>query len=547
MTRLVPSVRPSAALARLLGRTSDDADEPLPLGPTLVAGGVAAAVVLPLVWLVVQALGVGQERALSLLLRAETFQVAFNSFLLVAVVSGASILVAVPLAYLTVRTDLPFSKVVTVVVSLPLVVPSYIGAFAFVSAFGPRGELQALLAPLGVETLPSIYGFHGAALVLTLFTYPYVFITTRAALRTLDTSLIDAARTLQHSRWEAFRHVTVPQIKPAVAAGTLLVALYTLSDFGTPAIMQFDAFTRVIYVEYNAFGRDYAALLSLQLVAVTAFILAVESRVRGSDTLHSGVQGGRSDDVVRLGTWKWPALGFAGLIAVLGLAVPIAILGMWLVRGSPTYAASLAFQWEYAINSVEVSTLAALVATLFGLPVAYLSSRYRSSLAWLFERVSYVGYAVPGVVMGLALVYFGAAHLTTLYQTIPLLVFAYVVRFLPQAVGSTRASFLQVNPRLPEAARTLGRTSLGAFRSVTLPLVAPGLVGGAALVFLTTMKELPATLLLRPTGFDTLVTHIWRVQASGYYGHAAVPALILVAVSGLSMLVILSREGYDVK
>jgi iron(III) transport system permease protein len=547
MTRLVPSVRPSDALARLWGYTSDEAEEPLPLGVTLIAGGVAAAVVLPLTWLVVQALGVGQERALSLLLRAETVQVAVNSFLLVAVVSGASILLAVPLAFLTVRTDLPARRVGTVVVSLPLVVPSYIGAFAFVSAFGPRGALQNLLAPLGVEALPSIYGFHGAALVLTLFTYPYVFITTRAALKSLDTSLIDAARTLQHTRWEAFRRVTLPQIRPAVAAGTLLVALYTLSDFGTPAIMHFDAFTRVIYVEYNAFGRDYAALLSFQLVAVTAFILAVESRVRGSDTLHSGVQGGRSDDVVRLGRWKWPALGFAGLVAVLGLAVPIAILGMWLVRGDPSYASSLAFRVEYALNSVEVSAVAALIATVLGLPVAYLSARYRTRLSHLFERASYVGYAVPGVVMGLALVYFGAAHLTALYQTIPLLVFAYVVRFLPQAVGSTRASFLQVNPRLPEAARTLGRTSIGAFRSVTLPLVAPGLVGGAALVFLTTMKELPATLLLRPTGFDTLVTHIWRVQASGHYGHAAVPALILVAVSALSMLVILSREGYDVK
>jgi iron(III) transport system permease protein len=152
---------------------------------------------------------------------------------------------------------------------------------------------------------------------------------------------------------------------------------------------------------------------------------------------------------------------------------------------------------------------------------------------------------VAGGVVGLALVFFGARHLTPLYRTLPLLVFAYVVRFLPQAVGSTRASLLQVDPDLPAAARVLGRSPGAAFRDVTLPLVAPGVVAGAALVFLTTMKELPATLLLRPTGFETLVTRVWRAESAGYFGAAALPALILVVVSALSMLVLLSQEGYE--
>lgn len=521
-------------------RTTD-----LPLGLTLVSGAVAAAVLLPLVWLVMLAADVGTAKAMRLLPR--TVDVFVNTVVLVAIVTVASVLLAVPLAYLTVRTDLPGKRFWTVAVSLPLVVPSYIGAFAFVSAFGPRGELQDLLAPLGVERLPEIYGLGGSALVLTLYTYPYVYITTRAALKSLDTSIIDAARTLEHTRWEAFKRVTAPQIKPAVTAGSLLVALYALSDFGTPATMRYDVFTRVIYVEANAFGRDMAALLSLQLMSVTLLILAVESRIRDSDTRHAGMQGGRVSDVIRLGRWKWPALVLCGSVAALALAVPVGILGMWLFRSTSQYAAGLAFEWEYAMNSVQVAGLAALVAALAGLPVAYLSARRPSRLSHVFERASYVGYGVPGVVLGLALVYFGATYAGALYQTIPLLVFAYVVRFLPQAVGSTRASFLQVNPQLPEAARTLGRTSIDAFRTITLPLIAPGLLGGAALVFLTAMKELPATLLLRPAGFDTLITHIWRVQRNGYFSQAAIPALILVLVSALSMLVILSREGYDVK
>jgi iron(III) transport system permease protein len=523
--------------------TEETADDPIPLGLTVAAAGVAAAVLLPLVWLFRTALGVGTDEAVALLTRQTTVEVFVNSALLVAGVTAASILLGVPLAYLTVRTDLPFARFWTVAVSLPLVIPSYIGAFAFVSAFGPQGAFQRLLAPLGVESLPEIYGFHGAVLVLTLYTYPYVYITARAALKSLDTTLIDAARTLNHSRREAFRHVTLPHIRPAVAAGSLLVALYVLSDFGTPAIMQFDAFTRVIYVEFNAFGRDTATLLSLQLVGLTVFILALESKVSGNERTAGG---GRSGDVVALGRWTLPALALCAGVAGLALVVPLGILLTWLGDTSAV-GQGLAFRAEYAVNSVGVAAAAALAATVAGLPVAYLAAKRDSRVGLLAERATYVGYAVPGVVLGLALVFLGTTVATPVYQTTFLLVFAYVVRFLPQAVGSLRASFLRVDPALPEAARTLGRTPVGAFRSVTLPLVAPGLLGGAALVFLTTMKELPATLLLRPSGFKTLVVHIWTAYAAGYFGQAAIPALILLGVSGLSMLVILSQEGYDVR
>ncbi|MDY6765062.1 MAG: ABC transporter permease subunit, partial [Halobacteria archaeon] len=193
------------------------------------------------------------------------------------------------------------------------------------------------------------------------------------------------------------------------------------------------------------------------------------------------------------------------------------------------------------------SVVAAAVATVAAVPVAYLSARYKSKVTDVIERATYIGYATPGIVLGLALVYLGISYVRPLYQTIPLLVFAYVIRLLPQAVGSTRASVLQVNPRLTEASRTLGRSSVGSFKDVVLPLLAPGVLAGASLVFLTTMKELPATLLLSPPEFNTLVTHIWRVQDQGYFGYAAVPALMLILISGVSMLVILSQEGYDVQ
>jgi len=521
-----------------------DREDRLPLAPSIGAAAVSAAVLLPVLWLIRVGFGVGFESAVALLTRPTTLEVFVNSALLVALTTAACVAIGVPLAYLTVRTDLPFSRFWTIAVSLPLVIPSYVGAFAFVSAFGPQGGFQRLLAPLGVDRLPEIYGLEGTVLILTLYTYPYVYITARASLVSMDTTLIDAARTLEHDRWETFRRVTIPQIRPAVAAGALLSALYVLADFGTPSIMRYDVFTRVIFVEFGTFGRDTAVLLSLQLIAITVFILWLESRIRGEERTTAG---GRSRALVSLGRWRYPAMLPVALVAGLALVVPVAILVSWLAATGTTTNQSLVFEWSYAVNSVTVSAAAAAVAVLAGIPVAYLSARYGGHLADAFERISYVGYAVPGVVLGLALVFFGSTYATPIYQTLYLLIFAYVIRFLPQSVGSLRASFLSVDSSLPEAARTLGQTSAGAFRHVTLPLVAPGLFGGAALVFLTTMKELPATLLLRPSGFTTLVTHIWTAYESGYFGQAAIPALVLLFVSGLSMLVILRQEGYDVQ
>jgi len=501
----------------------------------------------PVAWVLLRAGEVETGRAVSLLVDPDTVGIAVNSLVLVAAVTGGSLLVGVPLAILTVQTDLPFRRFWTVVAALPLVVPSYIGAFAFVSAFGPRGVLQGILAPLGVERIPAMFGLLGTAVVLTLFTYPYVYITTRAALLSFDGTVIEAARTLNHSRWQAFWRVTLPQIKPGIAAGALLVALYTLSDFGTPQIMRYDVFTRMIFVEYSNFNRGFAALLSVLLLVLTLGILVWEAQISASrEGAHVSTTGHRAGRV-QLGKWTIPVLLFCGGVAFLGLVVPVGVLMMWLFRPSPGYAAGgFEFQFVYAWNSVFVAGAAALAAVLVALPIAYLSARGDSWFSSLPERATYVGYAMPGVVLGLSLVFLGLKYASGIYRTLGLLVLAYVVRFVPQAVGTLESSILQVDPKHVEAARSMGDAPLRSFRRVVLPQVTPSVFAGGALVFLTTMKELPATLLLRPAGFETFVTYIWQVQEQGYYGQAAVPALVLVGVSALSMLVILRGSRYDV-
>jgi iron(III) transport system permease protein len=512
------------------------------LGLTLLSAALAALVLSPVVWILYEASTVGLDNAIDLLTGIGSVQVLVNSLLLVAIVTGASAIIGVPLAVLTGQTDLPYRRFWTIAVSLPLVIPSYIGAFAFFTGFGPHGALSETLSTYGIEVaLPEMTGLVGSAVVLTLFTFPYVFLSTRASLASFDGTLLAAARSLNHSRRSAFRKVVLPQVTPGIAAGALLVALYALSDFGTPAIMGYDVFTRILYENY--YNLQLAALLSLQLLAVTTVIIALQSAIESGDADGYASTNPDASTRMALGWLKAPALAFTTLVVLACLALPIGILLLWLVRDTGGSAFAYQFSWTYGWNSLFVSVLAAGASVLVALPVAYSSVSDGGRLSRLAERGTYVGYAVPGIVVGIALVTLGNRYLPMVYGQIPLLVFAYVVRFLPQAVGSVRSSVFQVDGRLEEASRSLGYSPRTTFRKVTLPLVAPGIVSGGALVFLTSMKELPATLVIRPSDFETLVTYIWTVQESRHYGKAAVPALVLVGISAVSMLVILSRNG----
>ncbi len=436
---------------------------------------------------------------------------------------------------------MPLRGMWSVLLVLPLAFPSYVGAFALVSALGPRGMFQDLLEPLGVQRLPDIHGFAGAWLALTLFTFPYVLLPVRAAMRGLDRSLEEAARGLGKSGLSTFFRVTLPQLRPAIAAGGLLVALYTLSDFGAVSILRFDSLTRVIYLQYtSSIDRAAAATLALLLVGLAFLVIVIESASRGRARYHSNTRHSRPEPV-RLGRWRWPALAFCGLIAALGLIVPASVILFWLARGIAA-GESLGFVREAGLNSLYVSGLAAIAAVAAAMPIAFLAARRPGLFSGLLEKATYSGFALPGITIALALVFFAANYTPFVYQTVALLVFAYVVRFLPQAVGSCRASLLQVNPNTEEAARGLGHGPLRVFARVTVPQMLPGVSAGAILVFLTAMKELPATLLLSPIGFETLATQIWGATTEAFFARAALPALILVAFSSLPMVMLALRE-----
>ena len=496
------------------------------------AVGAVALVLLPLAYLVVRAAGGGAD-AWSVLARPGTADLILRTTGLVVAVVAASILVGVPLAWLVTQTDLPGRRAWGVAAALPLVIPSYVAALALLGAFGPRGLLQRLLErTAGVERLPEIYGFPGAFLALTLATYPYVFLLSATALRRLDPSLEEASRALGRSPRATFFRVTVPAIRPAVGAGALLVALYVLSDFGAVSLMRYDALTRAIFLQYRAaFDRDPAAVLSLVLVALTAVVLLLEGRVRrGARYARSGPGAARARRRVALGRWRWAALAFCSATIALFLFVPAAVLVYWSARAIPL-GHGIEFAWREALNSVLASSLAAGAAVVLALPVAFLARRRRARWTLALERGAFAANALPGIVIALALVFFAANYAPPLYQTLALLVFAYVVRFFPQALAGVGSALRGVSTNIEDAARGLGRGPLAVAATVTLPLIRSGVLAGAALVFLNAMKELPATLLLHPTGFDTLAMEIWTYTSVGSYSRAAPSALLLLLVS----------------
>lgn len=508
-----------------------------PLILSLPAVLVGIGMLMPLVYLGVRALNAGESIWL-LLLRDRTLQVFLRTILLAGTTTFASVIIAVPLAWLTVRTDLPLRRFWTVATVLPLVIPTYIGGFTLAAALGPRGMLQQILAgPLGVQRLPEIYGFPGALLALTLFSYPYILLSVQAGLRGIDPALEEASRSLGQGPWNTFWRVTLPQLRPSIAAGGLLVALYALSDFGAVSLMQFDSFTRFIYTQYQAtINRSFAAVLSLVLVALTLVVLSGEIWTRGRARYYRTSAGVvRSLPIICLGRWRWPALIFCGLVVLLALVMPVGVILFWLITGI-AQGEPLNLVWRPTLNSILVSTAAALMTVLAAIPIVVLTVRYPSRLSKLLERSTYMGYALPGIVVALALVFFSIHFARPIYQTFWLLIFGYMVLFLPQAGGAIRTSLLQVSPHIEEAGRSLGRTFSQVLVTITLPMIRPGILAGMALVFLTTMKELPVTLLLSPIGFQTLATRIWSASAEAFWTRAAAPALLLVLVSSFSMV-----------
>lgn len=506
----------------------------------LPAALAAIGTLVPVVYLVLRAFDADPATVARLLWRPRTLTLLTNTLALTAGVLVLTTLMALPMAWLAVRSDLRIRRVLTWLAVVPLAIPGYVIAYALIGLGGHTG----LMAQLFDVVVARPRGYWGAVVALSLYTFPYLFLNLRSGLLGLDPSLEESARSLGLGGRAIFRRVVLPQLRPALLAGWLVIALYTLGDFGVVALMRFEAFSYAIYLQYSAaFDRIYAAWLSLMLLALTLGIVLLEGRLLGTRRyarVGSGAQ--RAVVVTRLGRWTALAYGYVAIVLGASLGLPALALGTWLSL-SPPDAAAWTRVGQAFLRTASVAAPTAILAAAAAMPVAYLSARVRHRTGKTIERLAYIGYAIPPVALALAMVFFALRSAPFLYQTLPLLVAAYLISFLALAIGPIRSALLQVPARIEEAAVSLGRRRFAAYWQVTFPIIRRPVLASTALVLMVTMKELPLTFLLAPTGFTTLAVSVFSRTSEAMLAEAAPFAAAIVAFSALFVGLLISYEG----
>jgi iron(III) transport system permease protein len=525
---------------------------------TWLAVSIAAVLAVPIA-AVVSSLAAPAGDVWLHLWRTQLLELVGQTLLLLAGVGAGTLTVGGGLAWLVVHHRFPGRGALEWALILPLAVPAYVIGFAFIGLFeyaGPlQGEMRRWLGP-GAR-LPEIRSYAGVVIMMTLVFYPYVYLLARVAFREQGAASVETARMLGRSRAGAFLHVTVPLARPALAAGVALAMMEALADFGTVASFGYRTLTEAIYrVWYGMFDRIAATQLASVLLLFAAGLLLLERRSRGRARFTQGDRRRPVVEPVRLAGWRAGAATGA-CVGVLGLAflLPVGQLAWWAVGAirarqvAPDFAALL---WSTCVLAGVTAAVASVLAVL----LAYAGRLHGTATVRVAAQLVSMGYALPGAVIAvgvlLPLAWADHAVLPLLERMLGRsfgllltgsaagLVLAYVVRFLAVGLQTVDASLGKIPPSLDDAARMLGARAGSALRRVHLPLMRGGLLTAVVLVFVETMKEMPATLLLRPFGLSTLAVEIWERTSESMWQEAAVPALTLVAV-GLLPVVLLIR------
>lgn len=496
-------------------------------GPILLILPVALLIVLfclPLLYVFLRAMEAGWDEAIALIFRPRVYELLFNTIKLDIIVTVLATTLGLTTAWFIERSDLPGRKIWNVLVTLPFAVPAFVSGYSWISIF------------------PELEGFIGATLVLTLSYYPLVHLPVVAALRGMDPALEEISRSLGYTRWQTFYKVTLPHLRPALFGGAILVSLHILAEFGALAFLNYDTFTTAIFDQYEvAFNGASAAMLTFLLLLLCLFVLTLEIWLRGSHN-YASVRKGVSGTLERVHLGNKLAISIISFcfLAVLAIGIPIGSLIYWLITGS-----SAGFDFveigSALYATVEFGFGGAALGIIFALPLVILAIRYKGIFSIIADRVPYFIHSLPGLVIGLTFVFFAVRYLNPLYQTVPLLLVAYAMLYLPLAQSSIRGVMVQVPRQLEEIAQSLGKNPLTIFFRVVLPLILPGIGAGFALVSLKVMTELTATLILRPTGVDTLATKIWQYTTDVQYAASAPYAVLLILISGLPVYLLTMR------
>ena len=468
-----------------------------------------------------------------------------NTVSLAGAVSLLTLLLGVSTAWIVTRFEFHGRLVWEVALVLPLAMPTYVLAYIYNYLLGFGGPVEHLWQSLAGShaRLFSPQSFWGTTLVMALDTFPFVYLLTRSALLSLNVSFEEVARTCGASRFQTIWRVTLPLLRPSIVAGVALVILYVVSDFGAVSLLRYQTLTYAVFQQMTGRSDNQAAsILSLLLVVLALVFLVTERWFRHKSRFYQTTGRYRAPQRVRCGWLKSMALtAYLGTIMAASFGVPVYLLVQWTL--SPEAQAMLDSRfYGFILNSALLSASAATAGVVIGVPLAYLASRKPTALNIGCLQAAYAGYVLPGPVAALAVLILFLKLFPFVYGTAIVLVVAYVIHFLPAGLQSLEPSLQQVTPNLEEAARTLGLGVRETWRRVTIPLVRNGFIVAWVLMFLQTMKELPATLLLRPVGFDTLAIRVWLEASEEYYRLAAPSALLIVLVGLPALGLLLSRD-----
>lgn len=533
-------------------------------GWLIATGGIALLVLMPVAALVWTALG-GDAGLWPHLLRHVLPPTILDTLLMLAGTGLLVIAIGTGSAWLVTAYDFRGRALLDWALLLPLAVPTYIVAYAYMDILHPIGPLQTgLRALLGLEgprdlQLPDIRSLWGCVLLLGFVLYPYVYLTTRAMFLMQSASLLEAARTLGQGRHGMFLRVALPLARPAVAVGASLALMEAINDIGASEFLGVRTLTTSIYATWvNRSDLAGAAQIALTLLVIVAALLLLERAGRRRQRYNLSAQRARRMAPQQLRGWRAGTAFTLGFLPVLigFLAPAIYLVGESVKRFR--FAGFPPGLLEVTWNTVWLASLATVVTLLLGLVVAW-SVRLRPGLpSRALERGASLGYAVPGTVLAIGLLlplgwldgwlgdtledHFGIVTGLLILGSGAALVYAYAARFLAVSTGSLESGLSRVPPSLDQAARTLGETPGSMLRRVHLPLIRPALAAAALLVFVDCMKELPATLLLRPLNLETLATTLYAEAARGTYEEGAIAALIIV-LAGLLPVILLARVG----
>ncbi len=502
----LPGVAPKAALVAPRRRL------PRPRVVVVVSAVIALGLLAPLVLLGLNARSAGWPEISRVLFRERSFVLLQHTVLLSLIVVALTATIAVAAAWCTERTRLPGRAVWRVLLVLPVAMPDFVVGYAWHSI------------------APTMNGLGAATLVMTLATYPLVYLPVVAALRRADPAMEESARSLGLGRTATFLRVTLPLIRTAVLGGCVLVVLTVISEYGAFEIVRYQTFTTEIFTEFQ-FDPQAAASLSIPLVLLGLLVLGLDG-IMPRRAGASRATAPRTPTPARLGWSTAPTFGGAhrpgGRSA---WAFPIGTLGYWMAQSQHTTLPAAATLASATANTLLYSALGAAIAVALALPVALMTARRATAARIVLERATYVTQALPGVVIALSLVFFAINYAYRLYHTSLMLVVAYAIMHFPLALVCVKASVAHAPSRLADVGRSLGRGPVAVFARVTLPLLVPGLAAGFCLVFLTAATELTATLVLAPLGVQTLATQFWAFQSEVAYGAAAPYALVIVALA----------------